>query len=176
MAEEKTLRQPPVIKGASGVPDAGAPAADPTSTPDPVPEMATEPVSAPAETPVAPVPTPPEPPAAPESKSAPKAAPKAEAIDNLSDIKAQLAAMPKYKLKIPSTEKDREPVPVNVCGYLYLIQRDKEVVVPYAVIHILENSIQTDFYQAPRGDGEDGYELVPVQHNRHGYMATEVRR
>lgn len=91
-----------------------------------------------------------------------------KASDAGADINATrkiLARQDKRVIMIPSSEKDKDAVPVGINGYVYNIPRDKWVEVPDSVCEVLENASITAYTQKKREEGE-GNELI----------ATDVRR
>lgn len=71
-----------------------------------------------------------------------------------------LRNQPQVKIMIPSTEQDKDPVPVGVNGYTYLIKRDEIVPVPESVVGVLLDAKYELYSQRPRKDGEEGNELI----------------
>ena len=70
----------------------------------------------------------------------------------LLEIKKALDAQPKFKVLIQATESngvlDDSDVPVVINGYIYNIQRGKEVTVPESVVEILKHAkIETEQYK-----------------------------
>jgi len=92
-----------------------------------------------------------------------------EKIDNTKEVAETLKAQKKRRILIPSTEKDRDPVSVQVNGYCYVIKRDEEVEVPEAVVEVLKNAKLTTYVQRKRENG-DGNELVPVVSTRFAFQ------
>jgi len=92
-----------------------------------------------------------------------------EQVDNLKEIQETLKKQKKYAIRIPSTETQREPVEVGVCGYVYRIKRDEWVEVPEAVVEVLNNAQFTYYTQKRREDG-DGNELIPHTVQRFAYQ------
>lgn len=84
-------------------------------------------------------------------------------------IKEQLDAQKKYKIMVPSTEIDREDIKIGICGYTYVIQRDKPVDVPESVVKVLQDAITTSYKQVKRKDSE-GYELISFDSMRYPFQ------
>jgi hypothetical protein len=59
--------------------------------------------------------------------------------------KKLLTMAKKFKITIPSTEKDKSAVFVGVNGVAYNIPRDTEVIVPEPVLLVLKNSVTTNY-------------------------------
>lgn len=73
--------------------------------------------------------------------------------------KKELEKQPKVKIRIPSTETEKDDVTVGINGYTYQIKRDTEVLVPRSVAQVLEDAKITIYTQKKRENGE-GNELV----------------
>ena len=104
-----------------------------------------------------------------ESKPAPTAS-ESRAVDKEAERQERqnrqtLAQQRKVRILIPSghDEQGRCPVTVGVNGYAYLIERDKEVLVPEGVVNVLKlakestavrieenGQIRVDFRESPR--------------------------
>jgi hypothetical protein len=93
----------------------------------------------------------------------------AEGIDNLKEVERELRAQKKIKIMIPSTETQHEPVPVQINGYAFLIERDKEVLVPESVVEVLRNAQFTTYKQIKREDGE-GNQMIPLTSLRFAFQ------
>lgn len=93
-------------------------------------------------------------------------------IDNTREVKDELNLQKKVKLMIPSTEHDRQPVPVGINGYVFLIERDKEVQVPESVVQVLRDAKLTTYKQKKREDGE-GNELIPIVSQRWAFQILQ---
>lgn len=74
--------------------------------------------------------------------------------------KRELAKQPKIKIRIPSSETEKDDVFVCINGYTFQIKRDVEVEVPRSVAKVLEDARYTLYTQKKRADGE-GNELIP---------------
>lgn len=81
-----------------------------------------------------------------------------------------LSKQRRVKIKIPSTEREKDDVSVGINGHVFLIKRDEFVEVPVAVIEVLNNAKMTVYTQKKREDGE-GYELVPAEAQRFPYQS-----
>lgn len=96
----------------------------------------------------------------------------------MTKTKAALQAQRKVKITIPSTESDKTDVMIGVNGYVFQIQRDKEVEVPYDVMEVLMNAKFTTYNQRPRteygpnGEKPEGMELVASEVLRFPYQRT----
>jgi hypothetical protein len=77
------------------------------------------------------------------------------------ETRSALKGQKLIKIRIPSTETQKDPVPVGVNGYTYLIKRDHTVEVPESVVEVLNNAVATLYDQKEREDGNEGMELVP---------------
>ena len=88
------------------------------------------------------------------------------------DVRDALDAEKKVRILIPSTETERDAVPVGVCGYTYLIKRDEEVEVPQSVVSVLRDAKMTIYRQVKRTEGE-GNELVPVIAQRFAFQILQ---
>lgn len=93
-------------------------------------------------------------------------------IDNTREVASELRKQKKAKIMIPSTEHDREPVSVGVNGYVFLIQRDKEVEVPESVVQVLRDAKLTTYRQKKREDGE-GNESIPIVSQRWAFQILQ---
>lgn len=77
-----------------------------------------------------------------------------------------------YKLTIfPTSENDRGDVFIGVNGYAYTIQRGKEVVVPQAVVDVLNNAVITTMRYFP---DEPGKKPEPMQIHNYPFSAVPV--
>jgi|GEM_PF-1866510 len=92
-----------------------------------------------------------------------------EGGDDVNQVKDELDAQKKYKIMIPSSELDREDIKIGICGYTYVIQRDKPVAVPESVLRVLQEAVSTSFKQVARKDSE-GYDLVPFDSMRYPFQ------
>ena len=70
-----------------------------------------------------------------------------------------LASEKKFKITIPSTEKEKEAVLVGINGVFYNIPRDKEVEVPASVVHALKNAV-TMTYRIIQDKDADGAKVI----------------
>jgi len=107
----------------------------------------------------------PVPPPAPEPPAEPSAKPSGVSSMTRKTQKA-LHAQKKVKIMIPSTEIDKDDVMVQVNGYCYQIKRDEEVPVPESVYQVLKDAKTKVYQQVPRGDGQEGNELVEQEVQR----------
>jgi hypothetical protein len=48
----------------------------------------------------------------------------------------------KYEISIAQDSQDKQPVPVSVNGYNYVIKRGQKVTVPAAVVEVLDHAVQ----------------------------------
>jgi len=99
--------------------------------------------------------------------------PKPEGAETfIEDTRDILNKQKKYKIMIPSTERERDPVQVSINGYAYNIPRDKEVAVPQSVLEVLNNASHTVYTIKKRAEGEEGNELVPQEVRRFPYQSV----
>ena len=85
--------------------------------------------------------------------------------------KAHLMTQKKVKIQIPATESDRTDVFVCVNGVTFQIRRDTPVLVPEALLEVLNNAKMTVFDQRKREDGE-GIDMMPRQVMRFPYIVV----
>ncbi len=78
----------------------------------------------------------------------------------INDTRDALKKQKHYKISIPSTETQKDPIHVAINGYAYNIPRDTEVSLPESVIEVLKNAKYTTYSLKKRGEGEEGNELV----------------
>ena len=78
----------------------------------------------------------------------------------INDTRDALKKQRHYKISIPSTETQKDPIHVAINGYAYNIPRDTEVSLPESVIEVLRNAKYTVYTLKKRGEGEEGNELV----------------
>lgn len=81
----------------------------------------------------------------------------------------ELSGQKKVKVRIPSTETDKDPVVVGINGYVYQIKRDEVVEVPASVAQVLDDAKLTLYVQKKREDGE-GNELIETSAQRIPYQ------
>lgn len=100
--------------------------------------------------------------ALPETAAAPgESAPPPQGVETfIDDIRDELKQQRKVTILIPSTEREKDAVVVGINGYVYNIPRDRECVVPEAVVHVLNNAVITDYELQKRPVGQDGNEMV----------------
>ena len=87
----------------------------------------------------------------------------------IAKTKAALRKEDKVRIKIMSTETQRDDVPVGVNGHTYLIKRDEPVEVPLSVLEVLDHATYTAYTQVKRESGE-GYDLVGREILRFPYV------
>lgn len=80
--------------------------------------------------------------------------------------KSSLRGQPKYHLLVNSEDGPggQEAVEVSVNGYLFRIPRDKWVVVPYPVVEVLNNAVNTRLER--KGTDEIGRPILEERHAR----------
>lgn len=83
----------------------------------------------------------------------------------IKETKEALHKQKQVEIMIPSgeSEESKSDVPVGINGHTYLIKRDNWVKVPESVVRVLENAKFDVYSQVPRGEDQDGYELVGRQ-------------
>jgi hypothetical protein len=86
--------------------------------------------------------------------------------DLISKTRQFLNGQRKVKIIVPSTESDKTDITPSINGYVYQIQRDKEVEVPYDIMMMLMDAKYTVYTQRPRteygpnGEKPEGMEMV----------------
>lgn len=99
--------------------------------------------------------------ALPETAAAPGESAPPQGVETfIDDIRDELKQQRKVTILIPSTEREKDAVVVGINGYVYNIPRDRECVVPEAVVHVLNNAVITDYELQKRPVGQDGNEMV----------------
>lgn len=93
-----------------------------------------------------------------------------ESEDGVSKTRETLKAQKKYKIMIPSTEKDSSPVFLGVNGWTFLVKRDEVVELPESVKELLDNAKMTVYVQRKADDGGEGLVLVPMEVLRYPYQ------
>ena len=95
-----------------------------------------------------------------------------EQTEFITDIREVVSKQKKYKIMIPSTEREKDAVQVGINGYVYNIPRDKTVEVPEAVIEVLNNAVYTVYTQKKRDEGE-GDEWISNEVRRFAYQSMD---
>lgn len=80
----------------------------------------------------------------------------------------------RVQLKISSTERDKHAVTVTINGYLYNIPRDKWVVVPTAVIEVLDHASITEYTVKMDSKGASHAEIEQSEVNRFSMSTKPV--
>lgn len=80
----------------------------------------------------------------------------------------------KVQVYISSTERDKFAVPVGVNGRMFNIPRDTWVVVPSAVVKVLDNCIMTTYQTTDAKSGKDRGELSSAETKRFAVSVKPV--
>lgn len=89
--------------------------------------------------------------------------------------KAMLSKEEKVQIKIPSTEREKEAVPVGINGYVFNIPRDKWVEVPKSVLATLEEAMTTVVTVNLQSTG-DRPELIKEDVNRFSVSSKPIEK
>lgn len=87
------------------------------------------------------------------------------------NVVADLHRQRKVKIKIPSTETEKGDVTVSPNGHTYLIMRDRDVVVPEAVMNALNDATTQKYNMGKDGRTLDGpFEVLAYPYTFLGYV------
>jgi hypothetical protein len=87
------------------------------------------------------------------------------------NVVADLNRQRKVKIKIPSTETEKGDVTVSPNGHTYLIMRDRDVVVPEAVMNALNDATTQKYTMGKDGRTLEGpFEVLSYPYTFLGYV------